>query len=62
MMSRRGLHDALDKAFQKHFFEDEDDALDVAARRKKGLEMAAEGTFQLSPLNGDDLPPAAGSV
>jgi DNA sulfur modification protein DndC len=61
MMSRRGLHEALDKAFRKHFYEDEQDALDVAARRKSGLEMAAEGTFQPALLDGEDLPAAGGS-
>jgi len=61
MMSRRGLYDALDKAFKKLFYEDEEDALDVAARRKSGAEMAAEGTFRIARTNGGDLSSTGGS-
>jgi DNA sulfur modification protein DndC len=46
MMSRRGLFDALDKTFRKHFYENEDDALSFASMKKKGLDMAEEGTFR----------------
>ncbi|MEK9505548.1 DNA phosphorothioation system sulfurtransferase DndC [Gaopeijia maritima] len=48
MMSRRGLFDALEKAFKKHFYNDEEDALRLAKRRKSDVDRAAEGVLQTS--------------
>ena len=39
-MSRRGLYDSLEKSIKKHFYEDEEDALDFASRRKRSLDQA----------------------
>ena len=47
MMSRRGIFDALEKAVQKHFYEDESDALARAKRRKYDLDQAADGLLRL---------------
>lgn len=50
MMSRRGLFDALEKTFRKHFYEDESDALQLASRRKSDVDRAGEGTLEDSLL------------
>ena len=47
MMSRRGIFDALEKAVQKHFYDDESDALARAKRRKHDLDQAADGLLRL---------------
>ena len=47
MMSRRGIYAALDKAIQKHFYEDEADALAMARRRKLALDRIGDAAMQL---------------
>lgn len=54
MMSRRGIFDALEKAVQRHFYEDEDDALDRAKRRKQDLDRTPEELLQLHALDPTD--------
>lgn len=46
-MSRRGIFDALEKAVTKYYYVDQDDALDMAKRRKHDHDRAAENLLRL---------------
>jgi len=58
MMSRRGIFAALEKAVEKHFYEDESDALARATRRENDLNRATDGLIRLR----DPEPPSAKPV
>ncbi|MDE2804040.1 MAG: DNA phosphorothioation system sulfurtransferase DndC [Gemmatimonadota bacterium] len=47
MMSRRGIFAALEKAVEKHFYEDESDALARAKRKENDLARATDGLMGL---------------
>ena len=47
MMSRRGIFAALEKAVEKHFYEDESDALARAKRRENDLDRVTDGPMRL---------------
>ena len=53
MLSRRGIFDALESAVRRHFYEDAEDALQLARDRKTDIERAEEGLFSLPVLNGN---------
>ena len=46
-MSRRGIFAALERAVKKHYYVDQDDALDMAKRRKYDLDRATEHSLGL---------------
>lgn len=48
---RAGLHDALERAFRKHFYADEEDATDLARRRRDALGAAVR-----RPPDSEQLP------
>lgn len=50
MVSRRGLFDALEKGIRKHFYEDEEEALEYAVRRRNAKKSADSGAYQPSLL------------
>lgn len=51
MLRRAGLFDALDKAFYRNFYEDEEDALNRARQRRDALDAAKErSSEQTSPM------------
>ncbi len=53
MTRRAGLFDALEKEIKKAFYENEDDAIDRATKRRDAMEAAKEGDYQLSLIGGD---------
>lgn len=57
MMSRRGLFGDLEKAIQKHFYDNEADALAVARARKRGLDKADDLPSSTLP-GGHSAPPS----
>ena len=57
-MSRRGIFAALEKAVKRHFYVDQDDALDMAKRRKHDIDRAAEHLLGLDKPEATGQPPA----
>lgn len=56
MARRAGLYDALEGAFRRHFYTDEDDATERARYRRDALKSAQEGKYQQLLLLSADTP------
>lgn len=48
MMRRRGLFEAIDQAFKRHYYVDEDDAIELALSKRQALEDMHRHAFQYS--------------
>lgn len=48
MLRRPGLFEAIDQAFRRHYYKNEDDAIELAASKRKALDDAHRHAFQYS--------------